>query len=72
MLAQGKKMSVKLLRKEDGRGELLVHFQRGVPPQEQMILATYIHDQCGVKLATVHVAAALQIGCEFGYHWVHR
>ncbi len=48
-LAEGKKMGVKLLRKEDGRGKLLVHFSRDVTPQEQVIFANYIHGHLDEK-----------------------
>jgi small GTP-binding protein len=43
-LAETKLMGVKLLRKEDASGELLVHFEKGVAPQERVIFAAYIHD----------------------------
>jgi hypothetical protein len=36
-------MGLKLLRTDDGRGTLLVHFGRDVTPQEQVIFANYIH-----------------------------
>ena len=52
-LAEEKKMGVKLLRKEDGSGELLVHFEKGVASQEQVIFATYIHDHLKEKAADV-------------------
>lgn len=48
-LAEEKKMGVKLLRKEDGSGELLVHFEKGVAAQEQVIFATYIHEHLKEK-----------------------
>ena len=43
-LAEGRTMGIKLLRNEDGRGTLLVHFSAGVPAQEQVIFANYIHE----------------------------
>lgn len=43
-LAEKRLMGVKLLRKEDASGELLVHFEKGVAPQERVIFAAYIHD----------------------------
>ncbi|HEX7333914.1 MAG TPA: TIR domain-containing protein [Pyrinomonadaceae bacterium] len=52
-LAEEKKMGVKLLRKEDGSGELLVHFEKGVASQEQVIFATYIHEHLKEKAADV-------------------
>ena len=42
-LADRRAMGLKLLRNEDGRGTLLVHFSRDVTPQEQVIFANYIH-----------------------------
>jgi small GTP-binding protein len=52
-LADKKMMGVKLLRREDGSGELLVHFEKGVAPQEQVIFATYIHDHLKEKASHV-------------------
>jgi small GTP-binding protein len=52
-LAEKKMMGVKLLRREDGSGELLVHFEKGVAPQEQVIFATYIHDHLKEKASHV-------------------
>jgi small GTP-binding protein len=43
-LADLQTMGVKLLREDDGRGRLLVHFGRNVTPQEQVIFANYIHE----------------------------
>jgi small GTP-binding protein len=43
-LAERKIVGVKLVRQEDGRGELLAHHARGVTAQEQVILANYIHE----------------------------
>ena len=52
-LAEKKKMGVKLVRKEDGSGELLVHFEKGVASQEEVIFATYIHDHLKEKASNV-------------------
>jgi small GTP-binding protein len=43
-LAEQRTMGIKLLRNDDGRGTLLVHFGKGVPIQEQVIFANYIHE----------------------------
>lgn len=43
-LVDQRTMGVKLLRNEDGRGTLLVHYGKGVPIQEQVIFANYIHE----------------------------
>jgi small GTP-binding protein len=43
-LAERKVVSIKLVRREDGRGELLAHHARGVTGQEQVIFASYIHE----------------------------
>ncbi len=43
-LAERRTLGVKLLRGEDGRGTLLVHCGAGVPVQEQVIFANYIHE----------------------------
>ncbi len=43
-LADHRTMGIKLLRNDDGRGTLLVHFSKNVPPQEQVIFANYIHE----------------------------
>lgn len=43
-LADQQTMGIKLLRNEDGRGTLLVHYGKGVPVQEQVIFANYIHE----------------------------
>ena len=43
-LAEGKIVGVKLVRREDGRGELLAHHAKGVSGQEQVIFASYIHE----------------------------
>lgn len=48
-LADGKIVGVKLVRGEDGRGELLAHHAPGVTGQEQVIFATYIHEHLGEK-----------------------
>ena len=37
-------MGIKLLRNEDGRGTLLVHFSAGVREPERVIFANYIHE----------------------------
>jgi transcription elongation factor Elf1 len=37
-------MGIKMLRNDDGRGTLLVHYGKGVPMQEQVIFANYIHE----------------------------
>jgi len=42
-------MDIKLLRNDDGRGTLLVHFGKGVPQQEQVIFA--IVDRYGFRPA---------------------
>jgi len=43
-LAERRAMGIKLLRNDDGRGTLLVHFGKGVPVAEQVIFANYIHE----------------------------
>ncbi|MFI5397177.1 MAG: TIR domain-containing protein [Candidatus Binatia bacterium] len=43
-LAEGRIVGIKLVRREDGRGELLAHHARGVSGQEQVIFASYIHE----------------------------
>jgi len=43
-LAEGKIVGIKLVRREDGRGELLAHHAKGVSGQEQVIFASYIHE----------------------------
>lgn len=43
-LADQHAMGIKLLRDDDGRGTLLVHFSQQVAPQEQVIFANYIHE----------------------------
>ena len=43
-LAEGRSMGIKLLRNEDGRGTLLVHFSAGVREPERVIFANYIHE----------------------------
>lgn len=43
-LAEHRTMGIKLLRNDDGRGTLLVHYGQGVQPQEQVIFANYIHE----------------------------
>ena len=48
-LAKGKVVGVKLLRSEDGRGELLAHYTRGVSGEEQVIFANYIHEHLREK-----------------------
>ena len=48
-LAEGKIVSIKLVRREDGRGELLAHHARGVSGQEQVIFASYIHEHLREK-----------------------
>jgi small GTP-binding protein len=48
-LAEGKKVGVKLVRREDGRGELLAHHAPGVTGQEQVIFASYIHEHLSEK-----------------------
>ena len=42
-LADKKIVGIKLIRMEDGRGELLVHHAKGVTGTEQVIFANYIH-----------------------------
>ncbi|MFI5364283.1 MAG: DUF4365 domain-containing protein [Candidatus Binatia bacterium] len=48
-LAESKIVGIKLVRREDGRGELLAHHALGVTPQEQVIFASYIHDHLSEK-----------------------
>jgi DNA-directed RNA polymerase subunit RPC12/RpoP len=43
-LAEGKIVGIKLVRLEDGRGDLLAHHAPGVTGQEQVIFASYIHE----------------------------
>jgi small GTP-binding protein len=43
-LADHRTTGIKLLRNDDGRGTLLVHFSRDVTQQEQVIFANYIHE----------------------------
>ena len=43
-LAEGRSMGIKLLRNEDGRGTLLVHFSADVREPERVIFANYIHE----------------------------
>ncbi|MCB9913475.1 MAG: GTP-binding protein, partial [Planctomycetes bacterium] len=43
-LADGRIVGIKLVRRDDGRGELLAHHSRRVTPQEQVIFASYIHE----------------------------
>jgi small GTP-binding protein len=48
-LAEGKIVGIKLIRGEDGRGDLLAHHARGVTGQEQVIFANYIHEHLSEK-----------------------
>lgn len=48
-LADGKVVGIKLVRGEDGRGELLAHRAHGVTAQEQVIFAGYIHGHLSEK-----------------------
>ena len=48
-LADNKTVGIKLIRGEDGRGELLAHHARGVTGQEQVIFASYIHEHLSEK-----------------------
>lgn len=48
-LADRKIVGVKLVRGEDGRGELLAHHAPGVTAQEQVIFASYIHEHLSQK-----------------------
>ena len=48
-LAEGKVVGIKLVRREDGRGELLAHHANGVSAQEQVIFASYIHEHLSEK-----------------------
>jgi small GTP-binding protein len=48
-LADAKIVGIKLVRGEDGRGELLAHHVPGVTGQEQVIFATYIHEHLREK-----------------------
>jgi small GTP-binding protein len=48
-LAEGKIVGIKLVRLEDGRGELLAHHARGITGQEQVIFASYIHEHLSEK-----------------------
>ncbi len=43
-LAERRAIGIKLLRDEEGRGILLVHSGKGIPVQEQVIFANYIHE----------------------------
>jgi small GTP-binding protein len=47
-LAEGKIVGIKLVRREDGRGELLAH-AKGISQQEQVIFASYIHEHLREK-----------------------
>jgi small GTP-binding protein len=47
-LAEGKIVGIKLVRREDGQGELLAH-AKGVSLQEQVIFASYIHEHLREK-----------------------
>jgi small GTP-binding protein len=48
-LADGKVVGVKLVRREDGRGELLAHHAPGVTRQEEVIFASYVHGHLSEK-----------------------
>jgi small GTP-binding protein len=48
-LAEARIVGIKLVRREDGRGELLAHHARGVSGQEQVIFASYIHEHLSEK-----------------------
>jgi small GTP-binding protein len=48
-LAEGKIVGIKLVRGEDGRGDLLAHHAKGVTGQEQVIFASYIHEHLSEK-----------------------
>ena len=48
-LAEGRIVGIKLVRREDGRGELLAHHAKGVTGQEQVIFASYIHEHLREK-----------------------
>ena len=48
-LAERKIVGVKLVRREDGRGDLLAHHAPGVTGQEQVIFASYIHEHLSEK-----------------------
>jgi small GTP-binding protein len=48
-LADRKIVGIKLVRGEDGRGELLAHHARGVTGQEQVIFASYVHEHLSEK-----------------------
>lgn len=48
-LADSKIVGIKLVRSEDGRGELLAHHSKGVTGQEQVIFASYIHEHLSEK-----------------------
>ena len=48
-LEERRTMGIKLVREDDGRGTLLVHFGKGVSQQEQVIFANYIHEHLNQK-----------------------
>jgi small GTP-binding protein len=48
-LADRQIVGIKLVRGEDGHGELLAHHAPGVTGQEQVIFASYIHEHLGEK-----------------------
>jgi small GTP-binding protein len=48
----GVAVGVKLLRLEDGRGELLAHHTKGVSQPEQVLFASYIHEHLRARTET--------------------
>jgi small GTP-binding protein len=52
-LAEHKRLGIKLAREADGRGELKVYCEHGVLPNEQVILASYIHEHLQTKAADI-------------------
>ena len=56
-LAEEKIVGITLLRREDGRGELLAHHAKGVSEQEQVIFANYIHEHRFVCSGSISISA---------------
>ncbi|HEV3036260.1 MAG TPA: TIR domain-containing protein [Candidatus Angelobacter sp.] len=52
-LAEQKIVGVRLMRREDGRGDLLAHHAPGLSMQEQVIFANYIHEHLREKSTEV-------------------
>jgi hypothetical protein len=61
-LVNGRTFGIKLVRREDGRGDLLAHHSNGVSDQERVIFANYIHQHLSEK-STEEVPRLRYYGC---------